>query len=213
DPRTMVMDSIISDLNYAIAHIDGSDPSRTMVTRDVALAFKSRVCLYEGTFRKYHTDLGLANTAESWLNESANAARILMDENNYSIYNGAGTDLSYRQLFINVEPISSEIIFGRSWDVGLGLLHAANWHYTSSTYGVQLSPIRTFIHTYLMIDGTPFTDIEGYETMVFSEEVEGRDKRLKQTIRTGDYTRISGNEEVLGLPQFSYTLTGYYPIK
>src|SRR5690606_14344562 len=85
DPRTMVMDSIISDLNYAIAHIDGSDPSRTMVTRDVALAFKSRVCLYEGTFRKYHTDLGLANTAESWLNESADAARILMDENNYSI--------------------------------------------------------------------------------------------------------------------------------
>src|SRR5690606_12629752 len=47
DPRTLVMDSIMADLNYAIAHIGDNDPSRTMVTRDVALAFKSRICLYE----------------------------------------------------------------------------------------------------------------------------------------------------------------------
>jgi hypothetical protein len=213
DSRELVMDSVMADLNFAIENINGNDASRTRVTRDVALAFKSRVGLYEGTFRKYHTDLGLDPTAEAWLTEAANASRVLMDEKKYSVYTGAGTDLSYRQLFTNVSPVSSEIIFGRAWDVGLGLLHAANWHYTSSTYGVQLSPIRTFIHTYLMIDGTPFTDMEDYETMVFSEEVEGRDKRLKQTIRTGEYTRISGNEEVLGLPQFSYTLTGYYPIK
>ncbi|MEX2568658.1 MAG: RagB/SusD family nutrient uptake outer membrane protein [Cyclobacteriaceae bacterium] len=213
DPRIMVMDSVIADLNYAIEHINGNDASRTLVTRDVALAFKSRICLYEGTFRKYHSELGLSGTVDAWLTESANASRILMDENNYSIFTGAGTELSYRQLFTRVSPVASEIIFGRAWDIGLGLLHGANWHYTSSTYGVQLSPIRTFIQTYLMTDGTPFTDIEGHETMVFSEEVKNRDHRLKQSIRTGDYTRISGNEQVSALPQFSYTLTGYYPIK
>jgi hypothetical protein len=49
--------------------------------------------------------------------------------------------------------------------------------------------------------------------MGFSEELKGRDKRLQQSIRTGDYKRISGNSQIPGLPQFSYSLTGYYPIK
>ena len=60
DPRTLVMDSVLADLNYACANIKStSDATRSLVTKYIAYAFKARVCLFEGTFRKYHTELGL----------------------------------------------------------------------------------------------------------------------------------------------------------
>jgi len=59
DPRTLVMDSVLADLNYAIEHIaTAEDNTRSLVTKSVATALKARVCLFEGTFRKYHTELG-----------------------------------------------------------------------------------------------------------------------------------------------------------
>ena len=58
------MDSVLADLNFACANITATnDPSRTTITKWVAYAFKSRVCLFEGTFRKYHTELNLAMQA------------------------------------------------------------------------------------------------------------------------------------------------------
>lgn len=213
DSRALIMDSVLLDLNFAIANINDSDPSRTKVTRDVAYALKSRICLVEGTYRKYHPQLELTNTATMWLNEAVNAAKTIMDEGNFRVYNDAGVDNSYRELFISQSPIASEIIFGRSFATEFDLNHAANWHYHSSTYGVQLSPIRTFINTYLMLDGTPFTELNGYKTMPFNEEVKMRDKRLKQSIILGDYKRISAGREIPGPPNFGYTLTGYHPIK
>jgi len=58
--------------------------------------------------------------------------------------------------------------------------HTANWIFTSSTTGTRFNFIRTFINTYLKIDGIPFTDTPGYETMLFMNEVKNRDKRLQQ---------------------------------
>jgi hypothetical protein len=43
----------------------------------------------------------------------------------------------------------------------------ANWLYTSGTFRVGLSLIRPFIHTYLNMDGTLFTDRPGNQTMTF----------------------------------------------
>src|ERR1700754_300218 len=68
DPRSLVMDSVLADLNFATTHInDTKDASCTQVTRAVALALKSRVCLFEGTFRKYHHLL--AGTETQWFKE------------------------------------------------------------------------------------------------------------------------------------------------
>lgn len=49
--------------------------------------------------------------------------------------------------------------------------------------------------------------------MVFPEEVSGRDKRLQQTIRTPNYTRVNTGTVVPAPPAFSYSYTGYQPIK
>lgn len=214
DPRTLVMDSVLADLNFACENITmTNDPTRSLVTKWVAYAFKARVCLFEGTFRKYHTQLGLQATANNWLTESVNAAKVVMDQSGFKLYKGAGTDMSYRELFINQTPVADEIMMAIIMDNALGITHAANWYYTSTTTGVRFNFIRTFINTYLNLDGTPFTNNPDYKTMLFYEEVVGRDKRLKQTIRLGDYERTSNNIPFKVAPDMLYSYTGYQPIK
>jgi hypothetical protein len=214
DPRTLVMDSVMADIDYAIANIrEINDPTRTLITPEVAMALKSRIALFEGTFRKYHTELGLTGTANEWLSEAAAAAEAVMTTGKFNLYTGAGVDMSYRQLFISDDPVQQEIMLCVASSTDLNVRHSANWYFTSATTGIRFSFIRQFINTYLKIDGTPFTDTPGYETMTFMDEVKGRDKRLQQTIRMGDYKRISGASEVPAPPAFTYTYTGYHPIK
>lgn len=214
DSRTLVMDSVLADLDFAIANITrSSDNSKTLITNAVALAYKSRICLYEGTFRKYHTENNLQSTATKWLTEAANAADKVMTTSGYALNTAGGEDVSYRQLFTSTAPVTTEIMLTNAADPNLAVYNDANWYWTSATYGSRLSFTRTFVNTYLNIDGTPFTSKPGYQTMPFAEEVKGRDKRLQQTIRMGDYKRINGGTAEAAPPIFSYTYTGYQPIK
>ncbi|MCK8492413.1 RagB/SusD family nutrient uptake outer membrane protein [Spirosoma sp. RP8] len=214
DSRAVVMDSVLADLDYATQNIrTTSDNSRSMITKSVAYGFKSRVCLFEGTFRKYRTSYNLGSTASKWLTEAVNAADKVMKEGGFSLNEAGGTDKSYRQLFINKTPVTNEIMLSAVVDPTLSVYNDANWWWTSATYGSRVSLIRTFVNTYLNSDGTPFTSKAGYETLPFTEEVKNRDKRLQQTIRMGNYTRVNGGAVEAAPPIFSYTYTGYMPIK
>lgn len=214
DARTLVMDSVLADLDYAAENIiSKTEATRSLVTKYTAYAFKARVALHEGTFRKYHTNLNLASSAANLLNQAAIAAKKVMDEGGYKLYDGAGTDKSYRQVFINPAPVGTEVMLSGVCDLALNTLNDGNWYWTSGTYGDKASFIRSFINTYLKVDGTPYTDDPAYKTMVFKDEVKGRDKRLQQTIRVGDYKRLNAGVLVPSPPLFSYTFTGYQPIK
>jgi hypothetical protein len=218
DSRKLIMDSVMADLNFACDNITSTDATRSQVTKYVALAYKSRICLFEGTFRKYHGDAGgladgLAGTSQFWLENAAAAAKKVMDEGGFGLHTVGGTDLSYRQLFTSKLPVTKEIILANVCDATLNVLNDANWYWTSATYGSRLSFTRTFVNTYLTINGTPFTDVAGYQTKVFADEVQNRDKRLQQTIRMGTYKRVNGGTQEAAPPVFSYTYTGYQPIK
>ncbi len=214
DKREVVMDSVLADLNFASANIQAAnDPSRTTITKWVAYAFKSRVCLFEGTYRKYHTELNLMSSADRWLEECASAAEQIIKNGGFSLNTAGGPGVSYRQVFTSNTPLANEVLQAAVADVNLGVLNDANWWWTSGTYGAKASFTRTFINTYLNLDGTPFTNNPAYTTMLFKDEVKNRDLRLKQTIRTGDYKRISNGQQVPAPPVFSYTFTGYQPIK
>lgn len=214
DPRTLVMDSILSDLDYACQHITATDDdSRTRITKWVAFALKSRVCLFAGTFRKYHTEYNLGSSAGKWLEEAASAAKTVMDSSGFALNEAGGSTESYRTLFISEKPVTSEVMLADVVDPNLGVFGDANWYWTSATYGDRLSFDRAFVNTYLNIDGTPFTDNPNYQTMTFSEETKNRDGRLGQTIRIPGYTRINGGVVVPAPPAFSYTYTGYQPLK
>ena len=214
DPRTMVMDSVLADLDYAVANLrPAADNSRSTVTRDIAFALKSRICLFEGTFRKYHTQLNLQSTASAWLTNAAAASKAIMDKGTYSINSSGGPGASYRLVFTNTSPVANEVMMAAVTDITLNVLNDANWWWTSGTYGAKASFTRKFINTYLNKDGTPFTNNPSYPTMVFKDEVKNRDLRLQQTIRMGSYKRINGGVQVAAPPVFSYTFTGYHPIK
>lgn len=214
DPRTMVMDSVLADLNYACENIrTTSDATRSLITKSVAYGYKSRICLFEGTFRKYQTTYNLQSTSEKWLNESISASEKVMKEGGFSLNETGGNEKSYRQIFTNNTPVTNEVMLSFICDPALSVYNDANWWWTSATYGARLSFTRTFVNTYLNADGTPFTNKAGYQTLTFADEVKGRDKRLQQTIRMGSYKRINGGKEEAAPPVFSYTYTGYQPIK
>ena len=217
DSREVVMGHVLEDLNYAIANIRTvTSASRTEVTQDVARAFKSRIALFEGTFRKYHA-AGLANglggSANQWLTEAASAAQQVVDGGRYSLNTSAGSLGAYRSLFSSETPPTNEVMLMYVMDVNLAVRHDANWRYTSATTGVGASFTRDFINTYLMADGTSFTDRPGYDTLSFMTEVKGRDPRLAQTIRLGDFKRLNAGTLVPSPAAFAVSLTGYQPIK
>ncbi len=213
DSRALIADKIKEDLDFAIANIKTSrDPSCSTVTSTVAAALKSRVCLWEGTFRKYHTEAGLQGSASQWLQEAVSAAQIVMNAG-YSIYTDAGVEGSYRKLFISKTPVSSEVLYAATFNGSLGVVHSGNRRWTSVTLGSCPSLTRSFIHTYLMRDGTPFTDQANYATMPFTEECKNRDTRLSQTVMTPGFTRVSGGKTVQTPPNYAYAITGYHTCK
>lgn len=211
DSRDVVMNHVLDDINYACENITRtSDATGSMVTKWVAYALKSRICLYEASFRKYHTELGLQSTANKWYEEAASAAKVVMEQSGHSLYTGDGTEKSFRTIFTSNNPVTQEVMLASCCDESQAVLGSANWWWTSGTYGPRFSMTRPFINTFLNTDGTPFTSRQGYETMDFYDECQNRDKRLMQTIRTPGYER----DGKPAAPNFNgYSLTGYQPIK
>ena len=62
DPRVTVMDNVADDLEFANNNIRQSDGTAGLtINRSVALAFTSKVMLFEGTWQKYREN----NTAKA----------------------------------------------------------------------------------------------------------------------------------------------------
>jgi len=202
DPRAMIVDSILMDLDYAIANIS-STKEVARITKWTALALKSRVCLYEGTLRKYHGGSG----ADELLTMSAEAAKEVMDNSGYSIYAGSGVNSGYHELFCAHDAIESEIILARQYSAETGVEHDLNYYLMTSSYGMP-GMSKSMVNTYLMADGQRFTDKENYNEIGFPEETIGRDPRLAQTIRTPGYVREG--ESIESAPQIAYATTGYH---
>lgn len=213
DPRTLIVDSIKADLDFAIKNITVSkDPTASTITSSVAAAMKSRVCLWEGSFRKYHTEAKLESTANQWFREAVDAASMVM-KSGYSIYTGDGFEKSYRKLFLSQKPVSSEVLYAVTFNGSMGVTHASNRIWTSVTFGSSASLTRSFVKTYLMRDGTPFTDIPGSNEFSFPMECKERDTRLAQTIRTPGFTRINSGKQVATAPDYAMAITGYHTCK
>ena len=203
DPRHEVMEHVLDDIDFAIAHLaTGKNVFR--VTKWTALALKSRIFLFEGTFRKYH---GLDGW-EACLQEAADAASKFIRESGYIIYKQGTTP--YQSLFTLAESDRSEVILTRAYKQSLSLVHAANEAFTS-TSSTHAGLAKDVVNMYLMADGSRFTDKPRYGALDFYEETQGRDPRLAQTIRTPGYMRM-GETQLLA-PNMAAVTTGYQPIK
>ena len=220
DSREFVMSKVIEDLDFAIANLpDTKDLYR--ITKWTALALKSRACLFEGTFRKYHAGQSTLETLPAdakpytyYLELSAAASEEIMNTSGYSIFRGNGKATAYRDLFLgdpadDNNAYAEEVILARDYNKALNILHNSTF-FTIGNYGNQ-SMTRKMACTYLMDDGTRYTDKEGWQTKEFADEMKNRDPRMAQSVRTPGYKRIDGTEQLA--PNFTQVITGYQPIK
>lgn len=203
DSREFVMDQVLKDFEDAATNLPAkSKESRnTRVTRWAALAFASQAALYEGTYRKYH---GMDNY-EKYLEAAASTAKQFIDESGFSLYK-EGTE-PYRDLFCADQAKATEVVLARAYNFeGLQLSHSVQF----SIANLQMGFTRRFMNHYLMLDGSRFTDKEGYETMFYTDEVKGRDPRLEQTVLCPKY--IQKGETTVTANDLS-VYCGYKPIK
>lgn len=204
DSREVVMDSVLDDINYAIDNIP-AEKQLNQITKYTALILKARISLFEGTFRKYH---GLGNH-ERFLEEAVSAARELIDSEAYTLYTTGGADQAYLDLFAKNNQDMTETILAVNYEPGRRT-HDLAYRMTAPTQG-RWGLTTDLVNSYLMADGTPFTDQNGFETMGFFQVMQNRDPRLTQTTAGPDYATYGSEErEPVNL---DITRTGYRVIK
>ena len=205
DSRQYIIDKILEDLDWAIKNLNAKQ-NTFEITKYTALALKSRVGLYEGTYEKYR---GIAGY-EKYLNASVTASQELINNSPYRIYTTGSPEKDYLELFNAKDANATEVILAREYSEDLNIGHNVNYYTTTSSFGRPGMP-KDLVNSYLNADGTRFTDFAGYNKLSFTEEVEGRDPRLAQTIRTPGYTRKGQSTPVA--PNLGATVTGYQIIK
>jgi hypothetical protein len=214
DSREFIMGKMIEDIDFAIANLP-STKSAYEITKWTAMALKSRFLLFEGTFRKYHTEFDYganAHDAKWYLDECAKVSEEFISASGYGIHVAGGANKAYYSLFTtqNATDNMDEVILARNYNAAYNVTHNANNTYLSLTMG-RRGMTRKLVASYLMADGSRFTDQEGWETMDFMTETRNRDPRLSQTIRTPGYTRLGDTAPCA--PEFLLCMTGYHPIK
>ncbi len=173
DPRQLVVDSIFADLEYASEHMwEANRVSSGTPSVWTAKHLLAKVALYEGTFRKYHAELNLQSTANDLLQKAATVALEIIESGKF------GLAVNYRNLFasdnlMGDESLRNEVLLADLYDATIG---RTVFHDQLMDY--ELSPSRDLVQTYLMSDGSRFTDQPGYEIFQFVKEFENRDPRI-----------------------------------
>jgi hypothetical protein len=212
DSREFIMGKMIEDLDFAIANLP-TDKNVYEVTKWTAMALKSRVLLFEGTFRKYHAGDVFLSTLPSdahdykwYLNECAKVSLEFIQTSGYGLHP------SYFELFhtMNASDLMDEVILARDYNKTYGAYHNSGSTMNTGSRGCP-SVTKKLIASYLMKDGSRFTDIQGWQTMDFQKEVKDRDTRLAASIRTPGYKRMG--ESSTTSPDFKVTFSGYHPDK
>lgn len=192
--RNTVMDYALEDINYAIANI-ATVKSKNAFSQDLAKAIKSEVCLYEGSYARYHAKDDARAT--KFFTEAANAAGDLVaaypiGDNYQALYNSFRSALSG----------NAEVIFMKEYEKDVFMHPTVD--YTSSSTPIS-GITKDMFDTYLFKDGKPLAltsedtsdlpvttytlsepDKDGKTTRLYTLDITDllavRDGRLAQTI-------------------------------
>lgn len=208
DSRTLVVDSIMADLDFAVNNMqDGT--SRTRWFKNGALAMQARITLSEGSWRKYHSELGL-NDSERFFRIAMEACRKIMDSGEYELSTAKSGEIdAYEALFCSQDLSNNkEMIIFEDYDLAMGRLHNAG----GALFDYVSSLSRDLMEDYLVIeDGKTkrFQDVSGYATKKFTEVFENRDPRMRQTFMAPGFVRADKNEP----HRPKLTMGGYTQVK
>ena len=204
ESRDVIMKHVLEDLDYAIDHIKATSPDATCVSKEVALFVKMRACLYEASFRKYNNVTASVKgeaftnyTVEDLYALAADAAKQIIDGGKYSLVS------DWRSLFLSENLQTKEVILGAQ--TAANIQGSQNNFFVYTKQNAPKSLTRTFVNTFLMKDGTPYTDKSGYATDSWKDEFTNRDPRLALTVRYPGY-KFAGETAV---PDFGASFLGY----
>ena len=183
--RNDVMDKMLDDLNYAVENMGSKNASsRTAYNVYVAQAIKAQICLFEGTYAKYHKND--TERAKKYLAEAKKAAEAIINSGEFELTPGAE---GYRANYNSLELAGNkEMIMYKNYVQDI-LRHATQDYCCGSTPTNGMS--KAAFNTYLMKDGSLPTGedkgelgTEGYDAgkPVIYALLEARDPRLAQQI-------------------------------
>jgi len=208
DSRVMVMDSVMADLEFASNNVREKVPSGTP-GKWAAKMLYARIALYEGTYRKYHPELNLQSTANKFLEKAAAIAGEIRSSGKFNIYNTGKPAQDYATLFNSQDLLTNtEVILTNVFDQAKNRTQNIN----TTVFGeYEQSPSRDLIQSYLMKDGSRFTDLPGYQQLSFVKEFENRDPRLSQTMVYPGWVRQP--ETMPYIQKLNKNFTGYHQLK
>ncbi len=222
DSRDCIIGHIIEDLDFAYAHITTEESAgNTLISKYAALALKSRACLFEASYRRYHGESGTAYTAKKLYELCRDASQTLVNSKKFSLNttvvqdNYMVTKGAYRSLFYSRDVLTNEVILGCAASDAEAVRGEANWRFNSGSYGNGYCLSRAFVQTYLKKNGEAYTDQATYSLLTFKEEFNDRDPRLEQTVMGPSYGMITSGKPAHKVPDIVNTVapTGYHPIK
>jgi len=173
--REEIVNFILSDLDKSISNLSVKSASETgRVCKEAAKAFKARVTLFEGTWRKFH----VSGDANALLDMAIAESKDVIDSKSYQLYMAKGLD-SYRYMFIDqTSKNNPESILAK--------FYRTNINVNGWAYGVSwgpLNPTKKIADMYLCTDGLPIDKsslFEGYS--LCRSEFQNRDPRMTQSI-------------------------------
>lgn len=221
DSREFVMAKVLEDINFAVDNLPkswGDKLSPGRLDRWDALALKSRLCLFEGTWRKYHG----GSDATMWIQQAADAAKDLIDNGGYSLYKTGDPSMDYNATHRALKDLTGnpEIIHWIKYETGVRNNNIMKYflYYSGGM-------TKDAIDDYLADDGLPISlsdrDIENTK---IEDVFVNRDPRLRQTVLHPEdrdvyqynmgsgltYPMITG---MSGMKPDEASTTGYHVIK
>jgi hypothetical protein len=213
DPRALVVDKIMEDLAFAAKNVSTTSEAGA-VNQWIVKAYQAKFALYEGTYRKYHSELNLASTASIFLQLSRDVAKDIMDNGKFKLYTTGNPSQDYLNLF-NRENLNgnTEVILATYNE---NTLRNSGWS-TTMFGNYEVSPAKDLLQDYLMKDGSAYTNQPGYNTFSFVQEFQNRDPRLSQTYAYPGFNLLNTNTYAQGggiyVQQLAKNFSGYHQIK
>ena len=159
--RDVVIDSVLQDLNYAIQNIPNNTADKTLWSKEMALAMKSDICLYEGTFCKYRTqaDNGKApdlTRANRYLQECVDASEELRTSGNFQLNSWTPNTAGKIYTIYNSLDLSTnkEVIFYNHYEKDVKSHGLCDFTCSSTT---QSGITKDAVDAFLFKDGKPLS--------------------------------------------------------
>lgn len=219
--RQQVLDTVYADLDFAAAHCPQPDKQAAAeygrITATAALAFKSRVALFEGTWDEFHG----GGNPQKHLQLAIDASNAVMAGNKHALYTGSADSSYFYEFNYQNAASNANYTYATNKENILLRLYGQNLANTISSHTYDragltdggVSATKAFVDAFLFKDGLPAgsspydsTNMQANTLTIFSN----RDPRLAMTIFNKTETSMSIAGVIPYKPAQVYNVRKYF---